>query len=91
MGRRKARAVPMALVTWTDAAMAVVPHWSDGDRPAIPQPRDYICASVGWLTHMDDHFVQLTQTFTKGQHANVVDIPRGMVREVKILTHMDAD
>jgi hypothetical protein len=31
---------------------------------------------------LDDDFAQLCQTLTDGQHANVVNIPRGMVRSI---------
>jgi hypothetical protein len=47
--------------------------------------RGHVCVSVGYLTHADDHFVQLTQTLTHGQHAHVVNIPRAMVQTIESL------
>ena len=79
MGKRKAPL--MVLVQWQDASMSAVPHWSDG-TPQPPTKRDFICVSVGWLTHKSKHFVQLTQTLTTGQHAHVIDIPAGMVMSI---------
>lgn len=77
----KRKAPPMVCVTWQDAAMSSVPHWSDG-APIAPKRRDFVCVSVGWLTHKSKHFVQLTQTLTQGQHAHVIDIPLGMVMSI---------
>ena len=87
MSKRKPKvpAYPIVFLTWLDASMMVDPHWSDGSVPTKPKARDHICQSVGWLTHLDDDFAQLTQTLTDGQHANVVNIPRGMVRSITAL------
>jgi hypothetical protein len=81
----KAPASPMCRISWIDASMAVDPHWSDGTQPPKPKARDHVCISVGWLTHFDDHFAQVTQTLTTGQHANVANIPRGMIRDIEVL------
>jgi len=80
--RKKPR---MCVVTWLDASFDIDSHWSDGSLPPKPKAGNHLCLSVGWLTHMDDHFVQLVQTLTDGQHANVANIPRGMVREIHVL------
>ena len=84
MSKRKPKtpAYPLVLTEWIDASMGVEPHWIDGAAPSKPKARDHICRSVGWLTHLDDDFAQLCQTLTDGQHANVVNIPRGMVRSI---------
>ena len=79
------KSLAMCIVIWHDASMEVAAHWQDGHRPRPPKARDHICQSVGWLTHLDDDFAQLTQTLTDGQHANVVNIPRGMVRSITAL------
>lgn len=86
MSKRKPVPAPMVRVRWVDAAMSVEAHWQDGTQPKRPRVRDHICVSVGLLTHASADFVQLTQTITDGQHANVVNIPMGMVRgDIEIL------
>ena len=65
--------------------MHVDPHWSDGTQPPKPKTREHVCFSVGYLTYLDDHFAQITQTLTAGHHANVCNIPRGMIRVVEVL------
>lgn len=86
MSKRK-KTVPAfrAEVEWVDAGFSAEAHWADGQQPARPKRSEYICVSVGWLTHLDDDFVQLTQTLTTGQHAHVANIPRGMVRAIRVL------
>lgn len=85
MTRRKAQSA-MVRVRWVDASMHTEAHWSDGTKPRKPRARDHVCVSVGLLTHLDKDFVQLTQTITDGQHANVVNIPTGMVRgDIEVL------
>jgi hypothetical protein len=80
MTKRKAAAAAMVRVRWVDASMHVESHWSDGTKPRKPRARDHVCVTVGLLTHIDRDFVQVVQTVTDGQHANVVNIPTGMVR-----------
>ena len=77
----KKRKPTMVLVRWRDASMTCAAHWMDG-LPAAPKSSDFVCVSVGWLTHKSKHFVQLTQTLTTGQHAHVIDIPAGMVMSI---------
>ena len=93
MTRRKPKPSPMVRIGWIDASMEVSPHWIDGTQPKRPKARDHVCVSVGWLTHLDEHFAQVVQTLSDGQHANVVTIPRGMVRSIELLAasgQMDA-
>jgi len=76
----------MVRVRWVDASMHIEAHWSDGTKPRKPRARDHVCVTVGLLTHLDADFVQVTQTVTDGQHANVVNIPTGMVRgDIEVL------
>jgi hypothetical protein len=82
--KRKATPPPIARVSWLDASMSAADHWQDG-APKRPTVRGHVCVSVGYLTHADDHFVQLTQTLTHGQHAHVVNIPRAMVQTIESL------
>lgn len=83
--KRRTKQAPLALVTWIDASMEVVTHWQDGSQPKPPRAREHVCLSSGWLTHLDADFVQIVQTITQGQHSNVVNIPRGMVRSIQVL------
>ena len=65
--------------------MSTSPHWQDGQQPPKPRRKQHLCVSVGWLTHLDEHWAQLAQTLTDGAHGAVVDIPRGMVQSITIL------
>jgi hypothetical protein len=86
MAKRKPAPAPMVRVCWLDASMTVESHWSDGTKPRRPRARDHVCVTVGILAHIDADFVQVVQTITDGQHANVVNIPTGMVRgDIEIL------
>jgi hypothetical protein len=75
----------MCLVVWHDASFSLDSHWADGTQPRKPKAREHVCITAGWLTHLDTEFVQITQTITQGQHANVANIPRGMVRSIQVL------
>jgi hypothetical protein len=76
----------MVVVTWVDAAMSLVPHWQEGDRPAVPKGRSHLrCVTVGWLTHLGDDWCQLVATRTEGGHAHVTEIPRGMIESIEYL------
>jgi len=84
MTKRKKQA-PSVMVTWVDASFELLTHWQDGTQPRKPKAREHVCITVGWLTHLDADFCQITQTITQGQHANVANIPRGMVRSIQVL------
>jgi len=84
LSKRKPR--PVA-IRWYDAAFGTAPHWSDGDRPKPPKGKSlHLCLTVGWLVYMDKEWVQVVATLTDGAHAHVTEIPRGMVREITVLT-----
>lgn len=83
--KRRTKQAPLALVTWIDASFSLDVHWQDGTQPRPPKAREHVCLTAGWLTHLDGEFVQITQTITQGQHANVANIPRGMVRSIQVL------
>jgi hypothetical protein len=81
--KRKAQASPPIIrCSWLDASMSAADHWQDG-APKRPTVRGHVCVSVGYMTHIDEHFVQITQTLTTGQHAHVVNIPRAMVQTLE--------
>lgn len=86
MTKRKSQPAPMVRIKWVDASMHIESHWADGTKPRRPKARDHVCVTVGLLTHIDRDFVQVVQTVTDGQHANVVNIPTGMVRgDIEVL------
>lgn len=84
MTKKRASQTPTVRIAWIDASMSAADHWQDG-TPKRPTTRDHVCVSVGYLTHIDAHFVQLTQTLTKGQHAHTLNVPRGMVQTIEVL------
>ena len=74
------------VVIWRDAAMSTDPHWLENDRPDKPKGKAmHVCATVGWLVHCDDQWVQVVASVTEGQHAHVTEIPRQMVNEIIVL------
>jgi len=75
----------MCLVVWVDASMTMEPHWIDGQSPTKPKTKEHECSTVGWLVHAGPDFIQIVQTLTTGQHAHVANIPRGMVRAIRVL------
>jgi hypothetical protein len=85
MTKRKPRAAPMVVIRWCDASFSSDDHWQDGEQPKAPTKKSHICVTVGFLTHLDDDFAQVTQTLTTGQHAHVANIPRAMVESVDVL------
>jgi hypothetical protein len=85
--KRKSRDIPMVLVTWVDAAFSTTSHWQDGDKPAPPKKKGlHLCASMGFLVHQDEEWVQLVTTLTDGAHAHVTEIPASMVKTISLLT-----
>jgi len=88
MGRLKTKASPVVIVVWTDAAFSAAEHWQEGTQPARPR-KPYRCITAGWLTHLDDHHAQITQTLSDGQHAHVADIPRGMIESITVMAPVE--
>ena len=84
--KRKGKDIPMVLVTWVDAAFSTTSHWQDGDRPEPPKKKGlHLCASIGFLVHQDDDWIQLVTTLTDGAHAHVTEIPASMVKTLSLL------
>jgi hypothetical protein len=82
---KKKRSAPLVLVRWVDASMSTDEHWQEGQQPKAPRRKDHICITLGFLTHMDGDFVQVTQTITSDSHAHVCNIPRLMVESIDTL------
>ena len=72
--------LPIVLVEWDDAHMEG--WWIDG-APQAPTPT--LVRSVGYLTHKTRQHIVLVQSLSDGQHGNRLQIPRGMVRSMKLL------
>jgi hypothetical protein len=83
--KKPTKAAPMVVVRWHDHSMSADAHWHDGDQPPVPKPRDGLCVSVGFLTHMDDQWVQIVQTLTPGQHGSFANLKRECVESVDVL------
>jgi hypothetical protein len=86
MGKRKAKLPPFVMVTWVDAAFSTNPHWQDGSVPTQPKGKSLNrCYSSGFLTFLDDSWIQIVTTITDNAHGHVTEIPRGMVQDIKYL------
>lgn len=73
-----------ALVKWIDASMNN-PHWQSGDLPEVPSDTANVMMSAGLLAHDTADWVVLVQTVGEGCFANSIEIPRGMIIEIKTI------
>lgn len=75
----------MVEVVWDDAA-GFRDGWKDKTDPIEPQ----LALSVGFLiVDTPDHIVLASDTDERGAHNGRTQIPRGMVRRIKILRKKD--
>lgn len=72
------------LVKWLDASMSN-PHWQSGDIPEVPTDTANVMLSAGFLARDTDAWVVLVQTVGEGCFANSIEIPRGMIIEIKTI------
>lgn len=77
----KLQAKPV-VVHWEDAAHQF--GWLEGE---VVERLNTIVETVGWLIHMDENCLIIVQSLTEGAHAQTLQIPAGMVREVKYLRY----
>lgn len=71
-------------VRWLDASMSN-PHWQSGDLPEVPTDTANVMLSAGFLAQDTDAWVVLVQTVGEGCFANSIEIPRGMIIEIKTI------
>lgn len=81
--------LPFALITWVDASMGS-PHWQEGDLPELPSTTSNVMKSSGFIAHNNSEWVVLVQTVGEGVHANSIEIPVGMIREIKVIQEAHA-
>ena len=75
----------MVEVVWDDAA-GFKDGWKDKTDPIEPQ----LALSVGFLIVDDtDHIILASDTDERGAHNGRTQIPRGMVKKIKILRKKD--
>ena len=75
----------LCLVQWDDAA-----GLRDGWKASHEKPSPYIALSSGWLIHDGpDHIVIAQDTDEEGSHNGRTQIPRGMVKHIKVLRKAD--
>lgn len=72
-------------VIWNDAS-----DMEQGWQKSIDPPKPALALSVGFLVHQDkDHIVLALDTDGKGEHNGRGQIPRGMVKSIKVLKKRD--
>ena len=77
---------PMVEVTWNDAA-ELTSGWSDELEKDVPQ----LALSVGFLIHESKEHIVIAQDIDEhGHHNGRSQIPRGMVKQLKVLRKADA-
>lgn len=75
----------LVLVQWDDAA-----GLRDGWKATHEKPEPYIALSSGFLIHDGpDHIIVAQDTDELGSHNGRTQIPRGMVKQIKILLKAD--
>jgi len=76
---------PLVECIWDDAA-GIKDGWSAKNE----KPEPYIALSVGFLIHDGpDHIVIAQDTDGEGGHNGRTQIPRGMVKRIKVLKQKD--
>lgn len=87
MTKRKKPQVEARLVrvTFIDHAMSAHPHWHDGEIPPPPKTSPSKCIAVGYMTYMDEEWVQVLHVTTRGQHGHYCDIARACVLSIEPL------
>lgn len=74
-------------VIWDDAA-----GLKDGWKNKTDQLEPYLALSVGFLlVDVGDHIVIASDTDDQGAHNGRTQIPRGMVKKIKVLRKKDED
>lgn len=68
------------LVVWEDAAHQ--PGWMEGEEV---EAQDTIVETVGWLVEKTEGYLLIVQSLTEGAHAQVLQIPAGMVKRTVLL------
>lgn len=81
--------LPFAIVTWVDASMGSL-HWCEGEIPDAPTKRSNVVESAGFMAHQNNDWVVLVQTISEGWHANSIEIPVGMIKEIKVIQEAHA-
>lgn len=77
---------PLVEVVWDDAA-----GLKDGWTAKHEKPEPYIALSVGFLIHDGpDHILIAQDTDAEGSHNGRTQIPRGMVKQIKVLRKADS-
>jgi len=79
--KRPEQHYPMVEVVWDDAA-GLRHGWLYKSDPVVPQ----LALSVGFLIKdSDDHIIIATDTDGDGSHNGRTQIPRGMIKTMKVL------
>lgn len=76
--------LPFAVITWIDASMNN-PHWQTGDLPDLPTKTSNVMRTSGFIAHKTSDWVVVVQTVGEGAHANSIEIPVGMIKEMKVI------
>jgi len=89
--KRPRQLYPLVEVIWDDAT-SLSQNWENKDEFAKKPLKPEIVLSVGFLVkESDDYLVLAMDTDSDGDHASRSQIPKGMVRKLKILRKEDKD
>jgi len=76
--------LPFAVITWVDASMGS-PHWHEGELPELPTKTSNVMRSAGFIAHNTPEWLVVVQTLGEGVHANSIEIPVGMIKEIRVI------
>lgn len=83
--KRPTQHYPLIEVVWNDAA-----GLKDGWTAKHETPEPYLALSVGFLIHDGPEFIRIAQdTDGEGGHNGRTQIPRGMVKKMRVLRKAD--
>jgi hypothetical protein len=74
----------LVLVEWIDACHAPS-GWQFGNQPQVDFEPVY---SIGFLIQKKKKGILLAQTWFPGDYANVIAIPKGMIKKITTLGHV---
>lgn len=85
--KRPKQHFPLVEVVWDDAS-GIRHGWAAKSEPVEP----YVALSVGFLIReTTEHIVIAQDTDSEGGHNGRSQIPRGMVKKIKVLRKKDTD
>lgn len=89
--KRPKQKYPLVEVIWDDAT-SLSQGWKNKDEFAKEELVPEIVLSVGFVVkETDDHLILAMDTDSDGDHASRSQIPKGMIKKIKVLKKADLE